>query len=267
MTSFAAVAIEWSQGFEDAWSDVATFVPKAAAFLAVLVIGYIVAKFVTRVCRKLLERVGFDRAVERGPVKDALAKSKYHASDLAAKFVYFALLLVVLQMAFRVFGDNQISEMIPSIIAYLPKLLVAIAIVVVAAMVSGVVRDLVASSLSGLSYGPMLGTLAAGAIMVFAGFAALSQLQIAPAIVHATFYALLAIIAGSAIIAIGGGGIQPMRQRWEQTLNRYDEEKPRMREQIENARASRREERGAVEATGAVDVSRSEERTPYGTQR
>jgi hypothetical protein len=63
-------------------------------------------------------------------------------------------------------------------------------------------------------------------------FAALNQLQIAPAIVNATFYAVLAIIAGSAIVAIGGGGVQPMRARWERTLQRYDQEKPCLQAQI-----------------------------------
>lgn len=67
-------------------------------------------------------------------------------------------------------------------------------------------------------------------------FAALNQLEIAPAIVNGLFYALLAIVAGSAIIAIGGGGIAPMKSRWERTLNRYDEEKPKVQEEMRGTR-------------------------------
>jgi H+/gluconate symporter-like permease len=48
-------------------------------------------------------------------------------------------------------------------------------------------------------------------------FAALSQLKIAPAIVNGLYYAILAIIVGSAVVAIGGGGIATMRRYWEQT--------------------------------------------------
>jgi hypothetical protein len=44
---------------------------------------------------------------------------------------------------------------------------------------------------------------------------ALSQLQIAPAIVNALFYAMLAIIVGSAVVAVGGGGIRTMQRYWE----------------------------------------------------
>jgi len=67
-------------------------------------------------------------------------------------------------------------------------------------------------------------------------FAALNQLQIAPTIVNGLFYAALAIVAGSAIIAIGLGGVEPMRQRWQRVLDRYDEEKPRWQEELRAAR-------------------------------
>ncbi len=73
------------------------------------------------------------------------------------------------------------------------------------------------------------------AILVVGAFAALSQLQIAPAIVNGLFYALLAVVVGSAVIAIGGGGIQPMRARWESMLTRWDEEKPQARQQLQGS--------------------------------
>lgn len=55
-------------------------------------------------------------------------------------------------------------------------------------------------------------------------------MQIAPAIVNGLFYALLAIVVGSAVIAIGGGGLVPMRDRWKNVLAKYDEEKPKIQE-------------------------------------
>jgi hypothetical protein len=60
-------------------------------------------------------------------------------------------------------------------------------------------------------------------------FAALDQLNIAPAIVNGLFYALLAVAAGSAIVAIGGGGIVPMRQKWEQALQKTESEAKKLR--------------------------------------
>ena len=224
----ALIAVEWSQGIEDAWSDVASFVPKFIGFLIILLIGYFVAKLIAKAVGAILERVGFDRAVERGGIKKALDRSKYDASDILSKVIFYALFLIVLQMAFGVFGPNPISDLLEGVIAYLPKVIAAIIIVVLAAAIAAAARELIDATLGGLSYGRTLANVVGVAIVVVGVFAALNQLQIAPAIVNGLFYALLAIIVGSAVIAIGGGGIGPMRSRWENALAKYDQEKPRL---------------------------------------
>jgi hypothetical protein len=236
MSTPALAAVEWSQGIEDAWADVAAFVPKFIGFLAVLLIGYFVAKAIAKIADKALERVGFDRAVERGGIKKALAASKYDASDIVSKVIFYGLFLLVLQMAFGVFGPNPVSDLITGVVAYLPKVLAAIIIIVVASAVAAAARELISSTLGGLSYGSLLANAAGMAIVTVGVFAALNQLQIAPAIVNGLFYALLAVVVGSAVIAVGGGGIQPMRLRWESALARYDEEKPKMRQEMLGAR-------------------------------
>lgn len=84
--------------------DVVAFVPKLLAFLAILLIGYFVAKAVAKATNAGLERVGFDNAVERSGVQQALARSQYDASDVLAKIVRYAIMLFVLQLAYGVFG-------------------------------------------------------------------------------------------------------------------------------------------------------------------
>lgn len=218
----------------NALNTTAEFLPKFLGFLVILIVGYIVAKVIAKVVNKVLDRVGFDRAVERGGVKKAMAKSQYDASDLLAKIVFYALFLFVLQMAFGVFGPNPISELIQSVIAYLPKVFVAIVIIVVASAIAAAVREIIDASLGGLSYSKMLGNIAAVTILAIGVFAALAQLQIAEPIVIGLFYAILAVVAGSAIIAIGGGGIQPMRNRWESALQTYDQEKEQVKQEAKN---------------------------------
>lgn len=224
------LAVEFSRGIEDAWSSIARFVPQFIGFLLILGIGYFVAKAISRILDKVLERVGFDRAVERGGVKRALERSKYDASDLLSKIVFYAIMLFVLQLAFGLFGANPISDLLRSVIAYLPRVFVAIIIIVVATAIAAAVKEIVQTALGGLSYGRALANAASIAIVVIGFFAALNQLQIAPAIVNGLYYALLAIIVGSAVIAIGGGGIGPMRQQWERALNRVQQEAPQMRQ-------------------------------------
>lgn len=234
MTALAQVD---TSPLNNALNTAAEFLPKLLGFFAILIIGYFVAKVIAKVIEKILERVGFDRAVEKGGIRKALAKSQYDPSDILAKVVFYALFLIVLTLAFNVFGENPVSELLASVIAYLPKIFVAVVIIVIASAVATAVREIIDATLGGLSYGKMLGNLAGIAILAIGTFAALNQLEIAEPIVNGLFYALLAIIAGSAIIAIGGGGIQPMRGRWEKVLNKYDQEKDNVRREVQNTSA------------------------------
>jgi len=176
---------------------------------------------------KVLTRVGFDRWVERGGIKQALSRSGYHVSDILGKIAFYTIFLFVLQMAFGVFGPNPVSDLLTRVIAFLPNIFVAIVLTVIAASLAAGARDIVSASLGGLGYGRLIANLAAGAILVIGVFAALNQVGIAPEIVNGLFYAMLAIIVGVSIVAIGGGGIAPMRTRWETALNRLDSEVPR----------------------------------------
>jgi hypothetical protein len=226
------LAIELTPGIEDAWANVAEFVPKLLGFLVILVVGYVVVKAIAKIADKALERVGFDKAIERGGIGKAIEHTKYDPSDIVSKLVYWTLFLFVLQLAFGVFGANPVSDLVTSVIAYLPKVFVAVVIVVVAAAVAAGVKEIVQGALGGLSYGRGLAIAASTSIVVVGAFAALDQLDIAENIVTGLFYALLAIVAGSAIVAIGGGGIAPMRVRWERALTRLDDEAPKVREQL-----------------------------------
>ena len=228
-------AISFSKGIEDAWAKVAAFVPRLFAFLVILVIGWFLAKALAKIVNGVLERVGFDQAVERGGVKKALERSKYDASDVLAKIAYYAVLLLVLQMAFGVFGTNPVSTLIAAVIAFLPKVFAAIVILIVAAAIGAAVKEIVQTALGGLSYGKALAAVALTAVVATGVFAALSQLQIAPAIVNGLFYALLAIVVGSAVIAIGGGGIQPMRAQWEKAMAKVEQELPQARQEAQGA--------------------------------
>jgi MFS family permease len=222
----------WSSGLAEAWHNTLAFLPKALVFLAILAVGYFVATALGKVIDKVLEKVGFDRAVEKSGIKGALANSGYHPSDILGKVAFYTIFLFVLQLAFSVFGPNAISDLLTRVIAFLPNVFVAIVITVIAASIATAVKEIVRSTLGGLSYGNMLANVAAMSIVVIGVFAALNQLNIAPEIVNGLFYAILAIVVGVSIVAIGGAGIQPMRSRWENALNKLDEELPRAKQEV-----------------------------------
>jgi Conserved TM helix len=229
------LAVDFQGGIENAWSNVVTFVPKLVAALLIVLVGYFVAKLVSRILDRILERVGFDRVVERGGVRQVLARSKYDPSDILAKLVFWTIMLFVLQLAFGVFGPNPVSDLLRGLIAYLPNIFVAILILVVAAAIARAVTDLLASLLGAMQGGQLLAKGAGIAILVFAAFAALDQLQIAPRIVTGLWYAILAIVVGSTIVAVGGGGIRPMQRYWERAAGKAEERGPQLRQQVQQS--------------------------------
>jgi hypothetical protein len=235
--STSNLAIDFQAGLSQAWTSVATFVPKLIAFLAILVIGWIIAKVVAKIVDKVLERIGFDRVVERGGIKQMLSRSQYDASDIIAKLAYYAILLITLQLGFGVWGPNPVSDLLAGIVAWLPRAAVAIVIIVIAGAIARAVKDLVSSAFGGLSYGSMLGTIASLFIWAIGIIAALNQIGVATTVTTPVLIAVLATLGGIAVVGVGGGLVRPMQQRWERWLDNVEREIPAMRAQRRSASA------------------------------
>ncbi len=214
--------IDLQQGVEDAWNSIAVFVPKLVGFLLILLIGYFIAKLLARLVDTVLERIGFDNWVERGSLRMTFENSRFDPSDLVGLVVFWAAFLVVLQLAFGVFGPNPVSDLLTGIIAYLPNVFVAVIILVIASALAKVVTDVLSAMLGGVTGGRWISRGAGLAILVVGIFAALNQLKIAPEIVNGLFYAILVAIVGSVIVAVGGGGIRTMQRYWERASGRLE---------------------------------------------
>ena len=239
------LAIEWEQGLNDAWARIATFVPKLLGFLVILLIGYFLAKALSRIVDGLLERVGFDRWVERGALKTALERSKFDASDVIAVIVFWTVFLIALQLAF-------------GIIAYLPNVIIAVVIIVIAAAIAKVVTEILSATLGTVQGGTWIARGAGMAILVLGVFAALNQLKIAPQIVNGLFYAILITIVGSTIVAVGGGGIRTMQRYWERSTSSLERTGSDIKQNADpeagKQAAQQRLQQERAAATGEVDL-------------
>lgn len=213
-----------SNSFQDLVTTVFHAVPKIVVFLAILVIGWIVARVLARIVDMILRRVKFDRFVERGAIGQVLARSNTDATSLIAKIVYYAILLVALQMAFGVWGPNPISTMLNAVVAWLPKAIVAIIIIVVASAIAKVVKDLINGAIGGLSYGPFLASVASVVIIALGAIAALNQVGIASTVTEPVLWVVLLTCGAIVAIGVGGGLVKPMQERWERILSAAERE-------------------------------------------
>ncbi|WP_081744797.1 mechanosensitive ion channel family protein [Arthrobacter sp. H14] len=248
-----------TQALSNLWTDVLAFVPKLVLFLVILLIGWLIAKAIAKALDKILEKVGFDRAVERGGIKKALDKSSVDASTIVSKIVFYALMLFVLQLAFGVWGQNPISDLLTELIAWIPLALVAILIIIVASAIAAAVREIIMNTLGGLSYGKLLANIASAFIIGIGIIAALNQMNIAVTVTTPILIAVLATIAGILIVGVGGGLIRPMQSRWEGYLNKAEEEAPKIKEQASSSSGSQpqpadaraREDSGMRQSSGS----------------
>jgi hypothetical protein len=208
------LAIDVQHGLSDAWDRIATFVPKLVGFLVIVVVGYVLAKALSRLVDSVLGRIGFDGWVERGGLR-GLERVRLDASDVLAVTTFWAVFLIALQLAMGVFGPNPMSDLLEGSVAYLPNVFVAVVIVVIAAALGKAVTGLLGAALGEAPAGPWIARGAGLAIFIFGVFGALNQLHIAPAIVQALYYAILAVVVGVSIVTIGTGGIRTMHRYWE----------------------------------------------------
>ncbi len=226
----APLALDLEGPVTDGFRSVATFVPRLLGFLLILFVGYFVAKVVATVVDKLLERAGFDRAVDRGGIKKALARSQYDASDIVAKLVFFAIFLAFLSAGIGVLGIAALQEPLTAFIALIPQIIVAIVLVVIGAVLASAAKNFVSNALGGLSYGAVLANVAS--ILILLGFvkAALDQVGIASSVTGPLLYAILGTVAGVIIVGVGGGLVKPMQGRWESMLNNAEQDKDKVKQ-------------------------------------
>lgn len=209
------IAIEWSRGIEDAWADLASFAPKLIAALAVLMIGWFIARVIRKVIEKVLAKINFDQYVDKAGIGAPVERAGYPDSGkLLAKLIYYMIMLVVLQLTISVFGDSAVNEAFDGLIAFIPKLFIAIIIVVITGVVATTVRSLVEPAVSHLGVGPLLAKAAFVAIWVIGGFAAFDQLEVASDTVDTLFQTVTYSIGLILVIKFGVGGVWAARDRF-----------------------------------------------------
>jgi hypothetical protein len=212
------------QGLAAAWSAVATFVPKLIVFLILLLVGWLIAKAVSKAISMLFNRLGFNKLIAKSGLGDMTKNSNIDIADILVKLVYYFIFLIFLQLALSAFGPNAVKDLIDQVVLFLPRILVAVVLVLVAAAIGRAVGDLIQSALGNRPVGPLMGKIAFGVILALGIIAALNQIGIAVTVTTPVLVAVLAAAAGVIIVGVGGGLIQPMQQRWSRWLDNAEQQ-------------------------------------------
>lgn len=219
-----ALAIDFTQPFEDAFSKLLSFIPNLLGGLVILVIGYFVAKVLGKLVGTLLGRVGFDQWMERAGVSGVLQRSGtgLTASAMLGKVVFWFVFLISFTMFASALGVPEISNFMSTMLGYIPRIFAAIVIICLAALFA----NFLAAIIRGATGNETLAKVGKYAILVYAAFAALTQLGIA---VQLTGNTLLIVLAGAALalgLAFGLGGREMAGQALSNLFSRDNLKKP-----------------------------------------
>src|SRR5579883_1300735 len=194
-----------------------TFIPRLIGFLVILVVGLIIATLVSKALTFLLRKIGFDRLSDRiGLTRfEQRMGVRMDAAGILGKIVYWFILLIFLVPAADALGLPTVSNILNTLVAYIPNVFVAILVLFLGSLAATVVADLVRGTVASANIGNpnILAGIARWAIIGFAALIALEQLKIAPALINELFGAMVAALAIAFGLAFGLGG-QDAARRW-----------------------------------------------------
>ena len=206
------------QPLQDAISLVLSYIPQIIGAIIILIVGYIIGKVLQALITRILESVGFENWMERGGVKQFFdrAGTRQTPSSVLGMIVFWFIFIIAITMAANALGIQQISSFLNQLIAYIPSIFVALLILFLATLlanfVSGIVR--------GATNSEVLASIAQYVIIIYAVFAALTQLGIAVQLTANTFLILLGAVGLALAIAFGIGGREVARDIVEKAYNR-----------------------------------------------
>jgi hypothetical protein len=209
------------QSLQDALGQFFEFIPQLIGAIVILIVGYIVAKVLQAVVGRLLQGIGFDGWMERAGIKRFFDRAQTHQTPagILGRLVFWFVFIIAIVMATDALGIRQVSAVFSQLIAYIPNIIAAILTLILASLLANFVAGLV----RGATGVDVLGTVAQVVIIVYAVFAALTQLGIAVQLTAPTFLIVLGAVALAAAIAFGFGAQGVARDIVEKAYNRNNE--------------------------------------------
>jgi hypothetical protein len=209
--SFSAWTDAVVTSLTDLWAQFISFLPSVIVAVIVFLIGWAIAEAVGKLIEKVLVilRVnsafenlkGLKRAVEQAGLRLNIAK-------LVGQIFKWFLLIVTLLAATDILGLQDVSNFLTSVLLYVPNVVVAALILVIAVVLANFVYRTVLASVqaAGFTSGGMIAAISKWAIIVFALFAALLQLKVATQLIQTLLTAFFAMVAIAGGLAFGLGG-------------------------------------------------------------
>jgi hypothetical protein len=201
-------AVKIGDSVQQALNSFFGFLPNVLGFLVILLVGFIIAKIAKKAIGTLLHKIGLDRALHESDAGQYVERVSPGASpsNLIGTVAFWFVFLFAISAAIGALKIPALSAFIAQVQAFLPNIVVAAIIFVIAAALAGVVGGAAHKLMGDTPTGKVVRAVVPGLILAIGTFMVLDQLQIAPQIVTITYAALLGMLALAGALAFGLGG-------------------------------------------------------------
>jgi len=193
------------------------FIPKFIIAIIIFIIGWVIAVTLDKLVSRIIRSFKVDKALQSLGIEEPLARAGFRLDSGAfvGGLVRWFLIIAFLIASIDVLGLQQVNAFLKDVVlAYLPNVIVAALILVVAAFLANAMHRIVVGSAkaAGVPSTQLLGGITKWSIWIFAILAALYQLGIAGIFAQTLFTGFVAMLAIAGGLAFGLGGKEAASQ-------------------------------------------------------
>lgn len=222
MTSTWLISIRDS--FERVIQQLIEYLPAIVGALIILIIGLLIASALGQVVRRILTAIHIDEFAERLGMRRFFDRidERFSLAKIGGGIVQWTVILMTIVAVSESLGLVQVTAFLQQIIAFIPNIIVAAAILIIGFGVSRFVQEVVTRSMESVSIpsASIIGTIARSTVMVFTILVVMVELGIAPMLMSVLLSGFIFMIALAGGLAFGLGGrdaahdmLDRMRQR------------------------------------------------------
>lgn len=200
--------------------QVINFIPQLVSGLIVLLLGIIIGAFVKQVILELFKLLKLDTFLKRYGVPET--REGINWGNVLAELLRWFIIILFLVPAADIWGLDRFVQVLNGLLLYLPNVLVAVLLILIGFVISGLVYKLILASVHGVSseVAKTVATVGRWAIIIFVFLVALNQLGIATDLIRILFAGIVAMFAIAGGLAFGLGGRDAAKQMLERMIKR-----------------------------------------------
>ena len=217
----------FTQSLQSVWLGVATLVPNLVIAIIIFAIGWILAVLVEKLVEHLFKALKIDAALKSAGLEEIVKRAGHNLNSglFVGALIKWFIIVVFLIASFDVLHLSQVTSFLTEVVNYLPRVIVAVLILMVAVVVASAMQKLVLASsrATNIKSAELLGKVTKWSIWIFAILTALLNLGIAPSVIQTI---MTAVFGGAALalgLAFGLGGKEAAQRIIEKTEHHLEE--------------------------------------------